>query len=61
MMGEDDVRDYAEYLIREHVEDIEWLTIHEMADDYFGNGLSDDEAEQVDQAIKTAIVSVRWN
>lgn len=61
MMGEDDVRDYAEHLILTHSEDIEWLTIHEMAEDYFGNDLSEGDAERVDTAIRTARISVRWD
>jgi len=60
-MDQIEAREYAEHLIRSHAEDIEWLTIHEMADSFFGNDLNEEEAKQVYEAISTARLKVFWS
>lgn len=60
-MDKIEAREYAEHLIREHATDIEWMTIHEMAEDYFGNDLDDEDARQVYEALCTARLKVFWS
>jgi len=55
---------YAADLILDHATDVEYLTIHEMAEDPangFPNGvISDEDAKLVDNLIAKATVRVSW-
>ncbi len=60
-MTEQELKGYAEYLIEEHATDIEWLIIHEMAEDYFaGEDFSTQDAEKVNELLSTVKVTVSW-
>lgn len=61
-MTDEDLKAYAEHLILSHATDVEWLSIHEMAEDYFnGEELADGDANEVQQFINTATVTVSWS
>lgn len=61
MITEEDAREYAEYLIRNHAMDIEFLTVHEMAEDYFVDELDGEDVDAIYTALHTAILEVSWN
>lgn len=52
------LRKYAEEIILAHATDIEWLSIHEMAEEHFGRNLTDEEAHVVDKLICNADIEV---
>jgi hypothetical protein len=58
MMTESELKDYAYGLIMSHAQDVEWLTIHEMAEDF--EDFTDSDAHKVDELIGTAIIEVYW-
>lgn len=57
-MTEQELRDYAERLMIEHAFDVEFLTIHEMAEEHFGHEISEKDAQRVDTLMSKAIVTV---
>jgi hypothetical protein len=58
---EDELREYAETLILEHARDVEFLSIHEMAEEHAPGGvITDEEARVVDDLIAKATVTVSW-
>ncbi|QUH01419.1 hypothetical protein HUO13_11905 [Saccharopolyspora erythraea] len=59
-MTEEELKAYAKELILEHAHNVEYLTIHEMAEDYAPNGISDADAKKVDRLIHSAKVTVDW-
>lgn len=62
-MTEEERRKYAEHVLLDHVEDIEFLSIHEMYAAYKGDDdaeLSDEEASAVLDLINEATVTVSW-
>lgn len=63
-LTEEEKYDYAEHLILEHATDVEFLTVFEAADQYFGLGddeeLSDEDGRDVNQIIDRAIVTVTF-
>jgi hypothetical protein len=57
----EELRDYAAALILEHAQEVEYLTIHEMAETHVAGGeISDDDARKVASLIHQATVSVWW-
>jgi hypothetical protein len=56
-----ELRDYAESLILSRAQDIEFLTISEVAEDNLGRELTQDELEEVDRLIARATVVVTWD
>lgn len=60
-MTDDEIREYATTLILEHARDIEYLSIHEMAEEHLEGGeISDEDARKVDDLITKATVEVSW-
>jgi len=60
-MTEDELHAYATTLILEHARDVEYLSIHEMAEEHLVDGqISDEEAKKVSELISTATVVVSW-
>ncbi len=60
-MSPDELRAYAETLILEHAREVEYLTIHEMAEDHAPGGtISEDDARAVDGLIRRASVTISW-
>lgn len=60
-MTDDEIREYATTLILEHARDVEFLTIHEMAEEHAPGGeISDEDAKKVDDLITKATVEVSW-
>lgn len=60
-MTKDELRQYAETLILEHAQDVEFLSIFEMAKEHApGAEISDDEAREVADLITQATVTVSW-
>lgn len=57
-MTDKELREYAADILIEHVRDIEPLSIHEMADEFLGREISDDEAAIVLDLIARADISV---
>lgn len=55
-MTDDEIREYATTLILERARDVEFLSIHEMAD----GEISDEDARKVDNLITKATVTVSW-
>lgn len=62
------LKSYAESLIFSHIEDIEGLTIYEMADTFFDadqfsdpDGLSREDMERVRDFLYSATVKVTWD
>ncbi|HET9889691.1 MAG TPA: hypothetical protein VFQ42_04250 [Mycobacterium sp.] len=56
-----EIRQYAETLILDHARDVEFLTVHEMAEEHVPGGeISDEDAKAVHDLIGTAIVTVSW-
>lgn len=53
-----ELREYAAEIILEHARDIEPLSIHEMADEFLGREIGDDEAAIVLDLIDRADVTV---
>jgi hypothetical protein len=69
-MNDEYLKDYAEYLIREHVQDIPHLSIYEMEDSFrlqFGGAfedeggeISDAEVDRVQELLGTAQLKITW-
>lgn len=60
-MNENDLKEYAEYLILDHSTDIEWLSIFEMFEDYDSPGeLSEADARKVSELISKAKITITW-
>ncbi|WP_435582887.1 hypothetical protein [Amycolatopsis thermoflava] len=60
-MTDEERRQYAETLIAEHAQDIEFLSIFEMAEEHAPGGeISDDDAKAVAALIGEAKVMVTW-
>ena len=51
---------YAADLILNHAQDVEDLTIYEMAGDRLHDVISDDDAKKIASLVGHAIVTVRW-
>lgn len=60
-MGDSELRGYAEYLIQEAAQNIEFLSVSEGSEDYFGEQLTEDELDRVYDFVYEASVTVRWN
>jgi hypothetical protein len=59
-MTEDERREYAELLIKDHAKDVEYLSVHEMAWRLPGGEISDEDATAVHDLIGKAVVTVTW-
>lgn len=59
-MNEQELRRYAAGLILDHAQDIEYLSIHECAEDFTGEEISEEDARKVSALISRAIVTVRF-
>lgn len=57
-MTDDELEDYAHELMYEAAYDIEWLTIHEGAEDF--DDFTDEDAEKISKLIRTATVEISW-
>jgi hypothetical protein len=58
---DDEIREYATTLILDHARDVEYLSIHEMAEQHAPSGeISDEDARKVDDLITKATVTVSW-
>lgn len=58
-MTEDEIKEYARFLVKDHARDVEYMTIDEMAEEHAPGGeISDEEMVKVDSLIATARVSV---
>jgi hypothetical protein len=56
------LREYAETLIREHAQEVEWLSIFERAEECLIDGeISGDDAHKVHALISRARVTVSWD
>ena len=61
-MTEQELKGYAEHLIEEHATDIEYTSIYEMAEDYFGGEeFTEDDFEKVNDLLSRVTVTVTWN
>lgn len=60
-MTDEEIRDYAATLLLDHARNVEFLTIHEMAEDNVEGGeISDEDALKVDTLIREATVAVSF-
>lgn len=60
-MTPDEIRAYATTLILDHARDVEYLTIHEMAEEHLDGGeISGDDAKAVSELISSATITVEW-
>lgn len=59
-MTSDEQRAYATKLIVAHTQDIEYMSIFEMAEQYAGREIVDVDAHAVDDLISNATVTVSW-
>lgn len=61
----EDLREYAEHLIKDHATSIEFLSIFEMADQFFelgeGGELSEEDAKKVNDMLCKATITVSWD
>jgi hypothetical protein len=58
-MNPDERFAYAAKLIRANAREVEYLTVHEMAEDYVAGGqISDEDAKAVHDLIGSAVVTV---
>lgn len=63
-LTDQEVADYAEYLIRDHAKDIEWITINELYEEWADDDpelpeeISEEDMGRVGEAILRAKVSV---
>lgn len=58
-MTDDELKDYATTLIESHAQDVEFLSIFEMAEEYLEAGeISEDDARKVSDLIRDATVVV---
>lgn len=58
MNSKEALEEYAEALILDHAQNIEFLTINECAEDYFEE-FTEEDALYVDQLIASAVVTVK--
>lgn len=54
------LKEYARHIIRDHAYDVEFLSINEMAKDFFGEDLSNEDARRVDYLVSSAVVDINW-
>ncbi len=60
-MTPEERRDYAATLILNHARDVEYLTVHEMAEEHTESGeISDEDAKAVHDLISKATVTISW-
>lgn len=61
-MTDVDLRKFAEHLIRTHATDVEFLTIHEMAEEWVGDcdGINDRDANRVADLIASAKLTIEF-
>lgn len=62
-LTDDEIKEYARYLILKHAKDVEFLSIFEMYGEYIGDyetDLSDEDARKVDLKISAAKVKVKF-
>lgn len=62
-MTDEQLKAFAEYVIRDHAKDVEYLSIFEMADEsplVPGGMLEDEDARKVADLIRGATVTVTW-
>lgn len=57
-VSQDTLKEYVQYLYECHVTDVENLTVWEMADDFFGHELTDEQFDQVFDLMGKSTVSV---
>jgi hypothetical protein len=56
---DDELRQYAADLLLDHAQDVEFLTIHEAAEERLGHEISDEDARKVDTLMTKATVTVQ--
>jgi hypothetical protein len=59
-MTPQELRDYAEALILDHAQDVEYLSVHEMAPQCIGHDIDGVDARAVHDMIGKATVMVSW-
>jgi hypothetical protein len=60
-MTPDERREYAATLVLEHARDVEYMSVHEMAEEHLEGGeISDEDAKAVHDLISKATVTVSW-
>lgn len=59
-MTDEEVKAFAKDLIYDAASDIEWLSLFEIYDEWFGEELSEEDAQRVMLAINLADVEVTW-
>lgn len=59
-MTDEELKDYATDLILSHARDVEYLSIFEMAEEYTGEEISDEDAQRVDDLMCKATITVEF-
>lgn len=62
-MTNEEMREYAEWVIEDHAQDVEYISVHEMWETYSEDGseISEEDAIKVHDLIRRdAIVTVTW-
>jgi hypothetical protein len=60
---EEELKDYAKFLIHSHAQEVEFLSISEMYEEWTGyedSVISEEDARRVDDLIHEAFVRVYW-
>jgi hypothetical protein len=59
-MTDEELKDYATDLILSHARDVEYLSIFEMAEEYTGGEISDEDAGKVNDLMCKATITVEF-
>ncbi|AYY11583.1 hypothetical protein EF847_01435 [Actinobacteria bacterium YIM 96077] len=61
-MTENELMEYARFVIRDHGKDVEYISLFELFDEYAPDGveLGEEDAERVLDLINQAVVEVSW-
>lgn len=59
-LSDQELKDYARWLMYDHVREIDFVTIHEFADIYFVSGfeLTKQQARRIDDYIQSAEIAI---
>lgn len=59
-MTDEEQQEFAQRVMEEHLEDIEWLSLFEIYNSWHGTDLDDADAREVMNLIHTATVTITW-
>lgn len=59
-MNIEEQRQYAAELVLAHAQDVEYLSVFEMAEEYHGEEIDDEDGRAVHDLVRTAIVTVTF-